>query len=257
MFVALKSLLRTLILPPAGPLLLAFAGAWLVSTRAAGRARRVGMALLGAGLGSLWLLSVPVLADALWHAAEGEPALDITRIPDAQAIVILGGGTERQAAPEYANQPAAGPDLLERLAYGAYVARRTGLPVLVSGDFSEAQAMRASLARDFGIRVRWVEGDSRDTFENAQLSARLPRADGVSRILLVTQSAHEHRAVREFEACGLTVVPAPTGVWVPSEHQPRSYVPNIVALKRSTEALYELIGDCARRTFAALGLRRH
>ena len=36
------------------------------------------------------------------------------------------------AAPEYGG-PAAGPGLLERLSYGAYVARRTGLPVLVSG----------------------------------------------------------------------------------------------------------------------------
>jgi len=121
MFVTLKTLLRTLLLPPAGPLLLAFAGVWLLGRGAA--ARRLGFALLAAGLGSLWVLSTPAVADRLAHAAEREPALDITRLPEAQAIVILGGSGERHAAPEYAGLPAAGGDLLERLAYGAYVAR--------------------------------------------------------------------------------------------------------------------------------------
>jgi len=255
MFVTLKTLLRTLLLPPAGPLLLAFAGVWLLGRGAA--ARRLGFALLAAGLGSLWVLSTPAVADRLAHAAEREPALDITRLPQAQAIVILGGAGERHAAPEYAGLPAAGGDLLERLAYGAYVAHRTDLPVLVSGNFSETQAMRTALARDFGVTVRWVESDSRDTFENAQYAARILRASGVQRILLVTHATHEYRAVREFEACGLSVVAAPTGVWAPPEPNPMRYLPNVSALKGSTAALYELIGDVARRALAALNLRRH
>lgn len=257
MFVTLKMLLRTLILPPAGPLLLAFAGAWLLNRCAAGRVRRVGVILLVTGLASLWLLSIPVLADRLACLAEREPVLDVTRLPEAQAIVILGGGSERHSAPEYAHLPAAGAGLLERLAYGAYLARRTGLPVLVSGTFSQGQAMRTSLERDFGVPVRWVDGDSRDTFENAQFSSRILRAAGVSRILLVTAATHEYRAVREFEACGLSVVPAPTGVLTPVAANPMRYLPNVAALTRSTEALYELIGDWARRAFATLNLRRH
>jgi hypothetical protein len=35
------------------------------------------------------------------------------------------------------------------------------------------------------------------------------------------------------------------------------YLPNVTALRRSTEGLYELIGDVARRVFAASHLRRH
>src|SRR5256885_5533642 len=58
--------------------------------------------------------------------------------------------------------------LLERIAYGAFLAHRTALPVLVSGTAPEALAMRVSLARDFGIQVRWVEERSRDTFQNAR-----------------------------------------------------------------------------------------
>jgi uncharacterized SAM-binding protein YcdF (DUF218 family) len=116
--------------------------------------------------------------------------------------------------------------------------------------------MRSSLARNFGIEVRWVEDQSRDTFQNAQFSARLLKAAGVSRILLVTDSAHEWRASQEFASAGFTVVPAPSGVWAPRETGLLRYLPAPAALTRSTTALYELLGDLVRRGLAALRLRR-
>jgi len=257
MLVTLKTLLRTLVLPPTGPLLLAFLGAWLLGTRAAGFRRRAGVVLLAGGLGTLWLLSLSPVADALWRASERAPVLDLTSATGAQAIVILGGGGARLRAPDYGGEAAASDELLERLAYGAYLARRTGLPVLTTGTAAEAQAMRTTLERDFGVPVRWSESHSRDTFENAEFSAPLLRAAGVTRILLVTHSNHAYRAAREFEACGLTVVPAPVGVWVPPPPSAQRYLPNAAALRRSTEALYELLGELARRALAALHLRRH
>ena len=254
MFITLKSLLHTLLLPPGGPLLVAAAGAWLLRSRSAGAAR-AGWLLLGAGLASLWLLATPLVADALARAAEREPALDLTRASQAQAIVILGGGDERVAAPEYGGEAAPGSVLLERVTYAAFLAHRTALAVLVSGTAEEALAMRASLARDFGVEVRWVEDRSRDTFQNAQFSARLLKAAGVSRILLVTSSAHEWRASHEFASVGLTVLPAPSGVWAPRETGLLRYLPAPAALGRSSTALYELLGDLVRRGLAALGLR--
>jgi uncharacterized SAM-binding protein YcdF (DUF218 family) len=255
MFITLKLLLRTLVLPPAGPLLIAAAGAWLLRSRSA-RTAKAGWLLLAAGLGSLWLLATPLVADVLARAAEREAALDLTRPLQAEAIVILGGGDERSAAPEYGGEPAPGSALLERLVYGAFLAHRTGLPVLVSGTAAEALAMRISLARDFRIEVRWVEDQSRDTFQNAQFSARLLKDAGVSRILLVTDSAHEWRASQEFASAGFTVVPAPVGVWAPRETGLKRYLPAVSALTRSTAALYELLGDLVRRGLAALHLRR-
>src|SRR5256885_8538981 len=108
MFITLKSLLHTLLLPPGGPLLVAAAGAWLLRSRASAGAARAGWLLLGTGLASLWLLATPLVADALARAAEREPALDLTRASQAQAIVILGGGDERLAAPEYGGGPPPG-----------------------------------------------------------------------------------------------------------------------------------------------------
>jgi uncharacterized SAM-binding protein YcdF (DUF218 family) len=131
----LKTLLKTMILPPAGPLLLALLGLLLLKRKPA-----LARGLLIVGVVSLWLLSTPVISDALSSLVEHYPALNLGAVKDAQAIVILGGGGQRRLAPEYGG-PAAEPFLLERLAYGAFVARETGLPVLVTGFRIEARAM--------------------------------------------------------------------------------------------------------------------
>jgi uncharacterized SAM-binding protein YcdF (DUF218 family) len=246
-----KTVLRNLILPPAGPLLLAIIGLLLLRRRP-----RLARGLLALGLGSLWLLSLPFVADALTRLTEHYPPLDLAQPTQAQAIVILGGGGERAYAPEYGG-PAAEPLLLERLAYGAYIARQTGLPVLVTGHGIEANAMSATLARNFGIQVRWFEDRAYDTFDNARNSALLLRADGVRRVVLVTSADHLWRAAHEFTAAGLELVPAPVGVLAEREVGLRRYLPDISALGRSYMASYELLGEPVREFFAVTHLRRH
>jgi uncharacterized SAM-binding protein YcdF (DUF218 family) len=174
----LKTLLRDLILPPAGPLILALLGLALLKVRPL-----LGRTCLIAGLASLWLLSTPIVSDALTGLAELYPPLDFRQAGTAQAIVILGGGGQRALAPEYAG-PAAEPFLLERLSYGAYVANKTGLPILVTGFSVEAHAMHDSLQRNFGIETRCIDDQAYDTFQNARNSARILTADGVHRIVV-------------------------------------------------------------------------
>jgi uncharacterized SAM-binding protein YcdF (DUF218 family) len=253
--ITLKILLHTLLLPPAVLLLLAAAGAWLAG-RSQGRPRRVGWWLLWGALALMWVLSLPIVAEGLEAVTQRDPPLDLRRAPEGQAIVVLGGYRERDAAPEYGGEPAVGANLLERVTYAAYLAERTGLPVLVSGTREEADAMTFMLARSFHIRVRWREARSRDTFQNARFSAQLLRAAGVSRILLVTDADHEWRAANEFSAAGLQVLPAPTGLLGTHTRDAFDFLPNSTALAHSTEALYELLGDLAQRLFAVLGLRR-
>jgi uncharacterized SAM-binding protein YcdF (DUF218 family) len=256
MLITLKSLLHTLLLPPGGPLLLIIAGSALLARRDGGRARRVAWTLLIAGIAALWLLATPRIADALCSLAQRYPALDLSKPLDAQAIVILGGGESTDWATEYGVAPSASGGLLERLNFGAFLARRTGLPVLVSGDEREAVAMQVTLERNFQLKARWVENHSRDTFQNAAFSAPLLKAAGVRRVALVTDGTHEWRAAHEFQSAGLQVIPAPEGIWVWHGHSPLRYVPNLTALSHSTEALYELMGDVVRRALIALDLRR-
>ncbi|HUX72305.1 MAG TPA: YdcF family protein [Steroidobacteraceae bacterium] len=248
----LKTILGTLILPPASPLLLAAAGALCLRSRP-----RLGASLIGCGIAALWLLSLMAVARPLERLAEHYPALDASRVAAtrAQAIVILGGGGERRFAPEYGG-PAAKPYLMERLAYGAWLARRSGLPVLVTGYRLEAVAMQATLARNFGIDARWVEERAYDTFENARNSAPILRAAGVRRILLVSSAAHLWRAAHEFAAAGLSVVPAPVHAFTPVSAKFLDYLPSPEGLATSNAALHELLGERVREFFAWSGLRR-
>lgn len=257
MFVTLKILLRTLVLPPAAPLLLAVIGLCLLLRRHASVAAvRAGWGLLLAGLASLWLLATPVIADQLTRLAQRYPALDLSHPTQAQAVVIISGGDAREWAPEYRGAAAA-RQLLDRLEYGAYVVRRTGLPLLVSGTPQDVVAMQAVLSRDFGVRARWADGQSRDTFDNARFSAQLLKADGVRRIILVTSSVHEWRAVREFVGVGLEVEAAPAHVWVPHPHLIEDYLPDPAAILDSADALHEILGEPIRQLLAVTHLRRH
>jgi uncharacterized SAM-binding protein YcdF (DUF218 family) len=248
-FFWLKALARAFILPPGLPLLVTLIGALLIWRR-----WRFGWLVFALGLGSLWLLCTPIVADRLSELAEGYPPFDPAKPTDAQAVVILGGGGERLKAPEYGG-PVAEPILLERLMLGAYLARRLALPVLVSGAPSEAISMPATLTRSFGVTPTWIEGRSRDTYENAQLSARILFPAGVKRVILVTTSTHEWRAAHEFMAAGFQVYPAPAGMLATRELGIFKLVPGPTALWRSNAAVYELIGEPMRRVQAALGIR--
>jgi len=245
----LKTLARELILPPTSLLLLIFIGAWLI-----GRQRRSGWAFLIVGSGFLWLLCTPAVSDHLARLAEGYPALNPNRPADAQAVVVIGGGGQRNYAPEYRG-PMADPILLERLALAAYLARRYSLPLAVSGEKTESFTMAQTLIRNFAVTPRWIEGNSRDTYENAQLSARILFPDGVRKIILVTSSAHEWRAVQEFKGAGFAVLPAPAGAWSTREYGVFQYLPSASALQRSYSAVYELIGEPMRRLLSAGGVR--
>jgi uncharacterized SAM-binding protein YcdF (DUF218 family) len=235
---AAKQILKSLVLPPAGPILIGLLGLAMLHFS---RWRRTGTALCAAGLLILWLLSTPAISDELLRATERYPPLDLEHVPPAQAIVILAGGV-RLAAPEYG---VAAPNFptLQRLTYGALLARTTKLPVLVSGNGKEAAAMRDSLQRDFGVAVQWVENQSWDTRGNAELSAPILKGAGINTILLVTSASHMYRATAYFRAQGLTVVPAPSGLWTQQDFRTRHWVPSIEALWRSQTALYEDLGN--------------
>ncbi len=250
-----KTALKALVLPPGGPLLLAILGALLLRWRP-----RVAATLLVLGLGSLWLMSLPAVSHVMVRSTEHYPGLDAAQPTGAQAIVILGGGGQYRYSPEYGG-PAAKPELLARLAYGAFLARRTGLPVLVTGWHIEAVAMRATLQRNFGIDPRWVDSQAYDTFDNARNSARLLHTAGVHRIILVTATMHMWRASQEFSATGLQVVPAPVGVVTRSDAaNPESrlldYLPDELAFGDSCYAVYELAGQRVRELLVFTHLRR-
>jgi len=247
----LKSLLRQLILPPGGPLLVAFAGLLLLPRRP-----RLARVLIALTLGSLWLISTPLISDGIVSLAQCCPPLDLSRLDGAQAIVILGGAVSRAVSPEYGGGPTAGPQLMDKLAYGAYVSRRTGLPILITGFDYETDAMQSTLRTNFDVQARWLDRDAYDTYQNARNAAALLQRDGVQRVVLITMATHMRRSVREFAATGLTVLPAPVDILVRRPRGLWDFVPTAWALLQSYQAIYELIGEPARQILAATHARR-
>lgn len=218
-----KPLLLALAMPPAPFLWLAAWGGWRLHCR-----RRAGGAMLAAALLGTWLCCTEALGELLSRAAGPPGVLDPRTVdtlrgqPDG-AVLVLGGGVQ-QHVPEL-GMGAPATVTAERLAYGVWLARRTGWPLGFSGGIGwtatdlkqpEAQVVRRVVVEDYGLPLRWAEGQSRDTRENAAQSMPLLAAAGVKQVILVTHDAHMRRALRAFEplarAHGIRLLPAPTGL---------------------------------------------
>ncbi|HUH94135.1 MAG TPA: YdcF family protein [Casimicrobiaceae bacterium] len=242
-----KGVFKAVVLPPTGPLLLAVAGLLLL-----GRSWRWGRVLAWTGVVLLAALSTPIVAFGLLSLLNRAPPLDIESARSAQAIVILGGGIRRHAV-EYGGDTL-GYLTLERVRYGAAIARATKLPVLVTGGSvfggePEAKLMRAALEHEFGIPVRWTEAGSRNTHENAVLSARILSAAHVERVVLVAHSFDMLRAKAEFAAQGIDAIAAPTGIPSVQLDTALDLLPSLAALQGSYYALYEILANAARWIF--------
>lgn len=243
----LKKLLAALILPPAGPVLMALFGVWLMRSKSR-RWQHGGLWLAALSLTGLLALSLPVVGNALMAPLEPHPPITRSRLAKAQAIVILGGGSY-YGSPEYGGDTV-GYTTLERLRYGARLARESRLPLLVTGGAPfggrpEGESMREALEHDFGVKVRWVEAASRDTAENASLSAPLLKAAGVTRIALVSHGWHLPRAIPLFEKQGFEVTPAPTVFSTGSPSIVEDLLPG--GMTRSRDALHEYLGQLYNR----------
>ncbi len=239
-----------LLTPPGLILLLALLGVLLQL-----RWRLAGRLLVGLSLVLLFILSLPLTGRALVAPLETTPPLPTaTLAPDearqqAGAIVVLGGGRYPQAS-EYGDTDAVNAATLHRLRYAAWLHRRTGLPILVTGGApfgeptAEAALMQESLENDFQIRPKWAETRSRNTQENAAFSKEILAAAGIRRIYLVTHAWHMPRAQWAFVNAGLDVVPAPMGFTTlgKGEREGLGYLPSARGLDLSSLALRERLG---------------
>ena len=247
----LKKLLSALVLPPFGLILLALAGLWL-----ARRHSQTGRGIAVLALFGLVALSMPPVADGLMHTLESRPPISAKMLKRVQAIVILGGGIYA-AAPEYGGDTVS-RWTLARVRYGAYLQKRSGLPILVTGGAPfggrpEGEVMKEAIERDFHGEVKWVESASRDTAENAAYSARMLKAAGITRIALVSDGWHLARAVELFQQQGLEVYAAPTGFTTPSPSLFARALPSADALDESNQALHEWLGIFVERLVNSVG----
>lgn len=204
------------------------------------------------GVAQLILFSLPFIAEKLMDGLnrQNPPTAELwlKHNPLPEAIVVLGAGRNQEAA-EYGGTMSASIEM-ERLHYSAYLHRKTGIPILISGGNagrypkSEAEYMRDVLVEEFNVPVRWVETASHTTWENAEFSDRILSEAGVKSAWVVTQSWHMPRALLAFEGKQVNYLPASvtfasSNYW---QHEWMYWIPQSTALNRSNVALHEWLG---------------
>lgn len=257
---AYKPVLTALALPPVPLILLVLVGARLILPR-----RLLGFTLVLLGCIGLWLTSTTGFAKALQDfalripPALTQPEIDALR-KQAQsqprgrtdlAIIVLGGGMKPRA-PEYGISDLSSPSL-ERLRYGIWLSRATGIPLGFTGGLgwaqpdggqAEARIAERIAQEEYGVRLRWVEDLSRDTHENAARTAALLRSAGVRKVVVVTHGWHMPRALRAFrEVLGneIQVVGAPMGLFARRTTPALEWLPSSNGLYEGRVVLRELL----------------
>lgn len=255
---SLKGLIASLVLPPVPLIVLVLFGAVML------RRKRLLIGWLSVWVAciGLWTSSTPVVG---WLLTQGlvkpPPALtsgavgDLKAVAPAQktAIVVLGAGRE-VFSPEYGLSNLS-PLGMERLRYAIWLAKSTGLPLAYSGGVgygapegaSEAEIASRIATGEFGRALRWTEGRSRDTNENALFTVPILRDAGIERIVLVTHGFHMRRALAAFERAAsrqgvsMAIVPAPMDMAPHSE----GWLPSSEGFFRTRMALREWLGSLA------------
>lgn len=238
----ITNLIAAFLQPPLSLLLLLALGTWQLEHRP-----RLARTLLITAFSLLWLCSTPYFAEGALHLLEARTATLDDRHQEADAIVILGGGTYFHA-PEYAGHDTISDAALVRLRYGAKLQRETGKPILVTGgkplgnDVSEAQQMRTALEQDFQVPVRWTEDASDNTLENARYSYQILQKAGIRNIYLITHAWHMPRSAEIFRRAGFDVTEAPTAFTTRYRTDLLAFVPSAEALRDSRIFVHEVIG---------------
>lgn len=237
--VSFSYFLSALVLPPTSLVLLTLLGLVLVRSRP-----RLAIALMAASQLALLALATPAVAGAIARGLE-PPPLASNEMKSAEAIVILAGGLNRSAI-EWGGETV-NDFTLQRVRYGAYLARQSGLPVYLTGGVpagakeSEANLMAKVLVQDYGITPKWIDNAAATTRGNAQMAAKDLKPLGIQRVVLVTTAIHMPRSKRAFEVAGFSVIPAATDYVAQRAFTVAQLMPRVTALTVSHYALREWV----------------
>ena len=251
-----KPFVAAMLLPPVPLLVLVLVGARLMFRR-----RLLAWLIVLLAVSGLWLSCTTALSMALqtW-LLKPPPALTEAQINELKkaprtAIVVLGGGRKLRA-PEYAlstlNERG-----MERLRFGIWLSRETGLPVAFSGGVghgadggtSEAEIAARIADREFGRPLKWTETESRDTRENAMKTVPLLQAQGIEQVVLVTHGYHMTRSLQNFERADVSrkmrLVPAPVGLPPGGRMRVGDWLPSAKGFDETRLVLHEWFGRLA------------
>jgi uncharacterized SAM-binding protein YcdF (DUF218 family) len=253
MFVFLSKLLPRLVYP------VGLTSILIILALVLHKRRRWQRALLVSAFVLLWLGGNRWVAFSLARSLEWR-YLPQGEIPNAEAIVVLGGGTEAPLAPRPGVEINGAGD---RVLYAAALYHQGKAPYLlltggrlswnVTGSTPASEM--AALLKTLNVpeEALWLEPDSQNTYENAVNSRAILERQGIHQIILVTSALHMPRSLMLFESQGLDVIPAPSDFTVTeagwqslTEINPPKILLNLLPsasnLELTTQSLKEYIG---------------
>ena len=252
----LSKLLPLLVYPLGLGLLLQLAGL------GSGRKAKLSRALGASGIAVIWLFAMPVTSRQLiWGLEERAEALTPKAIPNADAIVVLGGGIWPAVPPR---KSAEVNERGDRLLTGVRLMRQGKAEVMVtsgaqisftSDDPAPAEAFAAKgLAEELGVPAKRILSNpsSKTTAEEAVDINQLAKKNAWKRVLLVTSAVHMPRSLATFRRRSeLEVIPVTCDFLLPGrKHHGRptpgsvvqDLLPDAGALYLSSMALKEHLG---------------
>lgn len=249
MFIILSKILPLFVYPLGLACVLLFAAVLMKKPKA-----RLVLILLAVLI--LWLSSTNFVSEALARSLEWR-YLPPEQIPQAEVIVVLGGGTEPALYPRLDVEVNSAGD---RVIAAAQLYKQGKAPViLLSGGYitwldesqsSPAEEM-AALLEMMGVPADalWLESESQNTYENAVFSRQVLEEKEINNIILITSAMHMPRAVGLFEKQGLGVIPVPVDYSIIQAKTGESalvkimkFLPNAGSLAVTTNALKEYLG---------------
>ena len=169
------------------------------------RLKRWGLGLIVASVAFLWFANTLSCVALLGLPLE-RPYLatqEVGSLPEAEAIVLLGGGMSKvkELAHPDMNQAA------DRVWHAARLFKAGKAPLIVVSGVNDL-ASTVPLLEDFGVPREkiLVDDESRNTYENSRFAERT-LGEGKT-VLLVTSAWHMPRALGNFSKTSLKAVPA-------------------------------------------------
>jgi len=194
----------------------------------------------------------PRTAEYLLASLEQQyPPVAISELPNADAIVVLGGGIGIPLPPRQDIDLGGSAD---RYLYATrlFQAGKARMIVLSGGNvfpqpgFEGEAVYAAQLLQSWNVPAEaiLIESQSRNTYQNAVETKKLLAKNKLNKVLLVTSAAHMPRALAVFRHQAIDTTPATTDVLVVKQNQPAAlqWIPNIGALGGTTYAVREYLG---------------
>jgi uncharacterized SAM-binding protein YcdF (DUF218 family) len=209
----------------------------------------------------LWFSSTPLSSQLVLGSLERQfqDFTAIETLPNADAIVVLGGATMGAVPPRlYPEVMDAGDRLIQAVRlYRSGKAPR----ILLSGGKIQWQAAKVpvpSEAEDMEVLLHLfgiadtdliLEGNSLNTYQNAINSQKLFAKYQIKRILLVTSAFHMPRALAIFHKLGIDAIPAPTDF--------RTIEPRLHKRRSVQEVLLGLLPSADQLNNTSLGMKEY